>query len=552
MPKVSMSLPEVEQSVSRPIIYDIIEQVSHTTKLPKVPIYFSGDSGVNRTPGTEIGKTDHSAVFESADRLWIEVEHDYDIETISATSIDNLEHTPVFADVFLGTYIVPIYGTVNVTVNFKYSSLSKTTALRWRDEIRYRISALQTMNLHSITYHYPLPKEYLSLIEIIHELRENNEGYGQSYAEYVNSCASSRLTLASDIVAKSTRLIISETQTRIIGQYDFDAVPEKIERDSATGTYVISFGYKFSYDRPLACNMVYPIMVHNQLLPTRFVEFMDKAPDWMKRPIRRSHSNNALASFESDNQLTAKVDVEQLLRMPSYDDFLLETLPKGCGAFALGLIEVDEADKRSLFNLKDMGDYCIDEDILEFIEKSEYRYIGKLYQSVIHVPLFRNKNLTSSGMVVCDGLLNLKTAVEVNLRDQHRIALTLTTDLTLLRREAIDRLLQYPKAFVKIIGAINEILKSHPRFVDLGDKYTITPLEFSPIYRAITGYGYDSGLGVNGGHYYGPGRNIYDGIHKDFHGDLFDDIDPIELTLYRNNRKNMMTVMRNGLIALRK
>jgi hypothetical protein len=540
MPNLSVTLPESGQSVTRPVIFEIIKQVEEITKIDvSSKVFFPGETQRMQTPGTSIDSTNERFAIFNTDRItFVEVEEDYDKEALATTAITRQEHIPIFHDQSLRVKVTPIYAKTLVTINFTYRCPSKTEAERWRADMRIRISQMRDINLHDITYHYPIPLEYLLILKMIYDKRESVEAYGQSFQEYVYSMSNQRLKLISDLVGKDTRIVVPETQTRIVGMFDFDGLPNKIERDENNGVYTIAFSYKFEYEKPIGCNMKYPVMIHNQLLPANMIEFTNDAYDLDKVNKSFPLSLYAMNSFETDTVMNGAVNTNYVLRLPDYDDFRLNQFHAGTGSVFIALCEVDQ-DKKTLCNLRELGDVALDEDILKFIQDSEYPYLSKLYQSILHVDLYRNEFLTDIRTLTVNSQLDISAVQPLDFRNQHRIRFSIVCDLTLLSKSAIDRLKLYPKAFVKIIAAINELLKNHPDFVNLGNKNRITALDFNAVYQALTGFPLNNGTVINQNQYYGNFGNIFAGI------------DPRLLENYRKNRINLNSVQINQIMVQR-
>lgn len=567
MPNVNITLPETSQSVFRPVIINIVSQVQKITKIASdTKIFFPGDSESMQTYGAGINREDKSPLLNTDRYNFIEVTEDFDLDDLSSTNVDGRGNEPVFLDSKLQVVMSPIYVSSQVVVNFKYRAFSKTEALRWRDDMRIRVSQMREMNLHSIDYSYLLSPELVKLLREIYNLREKNLGYGDSFEEYFVSHTVDRLALVSDQAGKEADLVITETQSRIIGLYDFDALPEKPERDDGTGTWTISFSYKFKYDKPIGCNIRYPIMVHNQLLPIEYTYFNNKQYNLDMVNKRYSESLRALSMFESDRVMNTSLDPRIPLRLPTFDDFILPSAPGGTGSVFTALCEVAD-DKRTLLGLKELGDIELDSDVLEFIQGIEYPYITKLFKSIIYVGLYKDNNGIESSALECDINLNIKATRDLDLRSQHRVRVALLVDISYLDKNAIDRLRKYPKAFVKIIGAINEILRNHKEFNNLGNRKIITMDEFNDVLSVITGYRYqnDSTLVVaNNWPYSSSGINYYTGrpVSKEpmggidskrgvgYRNFLFRDLDPRVVESYRRNSVTTKTVMVSGIVAI--
>ncbi len=553
MPNISLTLPETTQSISRPVVLDIIGQLQAITKInPATKVFFAGDIKKMQTPGTSIDSNDERfAMFNTNNIIFIEVEEDFDHDTVGCMAVTRPEQHPVFLDQALDVAITPVYATTNMTISFRYRCISKTEALRWRDDIRLRVSQLRDINIHDLTYHYLLPLETLVLLKFIHETKELVEPYNETYEEFIIRNSSTRLTVIGDLVGQDARLAISETQCRVVGIYNWDILPEKPEREE-NGAWTVSFSYKFNFEKPIACHMRYPIMVHNNLLPSYYTLFTNGEKDLYHDPKYYTLSLGALAGFEQDTTLDHRRSHDPIIRLPRFDDFEIKHVPTGTGTAIIALCQVDE-DKRSLLNLRELGDMVLDEDVLNFIRDVEYPYITSLYKSIIHVSLYRNQHLTYTDMLSCDNTLLIKATENLDLRNNYRLRLSLITDLTLLPWEALDRLRRYPKVLVKIIACMNELLRDHPDFVNLGHKSRITELEFSPIYAVLTGLNYDNGRGHSRGSFYGEGIRVNgwpNKGHNSYNKTLFKDIDPRLVAQYRNNRTGFNTVMPTGIISI--
>lgn len=560
MPNITATLPDTDQTVLRPAIFSVIEQVKNITGIPKdIKIIYPGDINKAQTAGSEFENQDkdRTAVFGNDRVLYIEVEDDFEKETILATAVSNVSTNPIFSDKIIGVSVRPVYATNTVTINFKYKTPSKTEAKRWRDNLRLKASQFRDINLHSIVYSYIIPFDVLSVIRIIYEMTKNVEPYNQTFEEFLYSRSTDRLTVVSDTVGQDARYTIAETGIRIQGAFDFEGISEKSSRDDDTGNWIIDFSYKFSFDQVIGCNMRYPIMVHNQLLPSMYIEHVNNDFNYDNVPKRFSDSSLAYYHFENDYIMSQYHNFQNVVTIPKQDDFVYTNAPSGTGT-AISVLAAVEPDKRTLFNLNELGDYIIDSDILKFIKEVEYPYITKLYKSVISLDLYRNEKLAITDSLVCDNLLNIKSKTDLDLRKQHRVRISLVTDLTMLDQQAINRLMKYPKAFVKIIGSMNDILRNRSDFNKLGDLSKITPLHFNPIYRLMTGYDYNNGQGnktgitdignMNSWNYQLDRRYAF----RAFNMPLLNDID---FDLIDRNRKNIVktnTIMITGIVALRK
>lgn len=491
MPVVNLSIPDISQSFTRPVLMNIIHEVQQILKIKTdVRIFFPGMIEVNPTPKTTLDEeNDRRALFGTERQLFIEVEEAYNEDELSSTAINQQENNVFFLDQLNQFAIWPIYNKVDYTINFKYQTNSRTEADRWMQDFRMRISQMRDTPLHKADYHYNLPNPIWQLINAIYENHNRLQLPEQTVDEYVRLHASQRLKMVADTTGKNTLFVISERQSRIVGQFTISPVPEKVERNSDTAGWLCNFSYKVSIMRPEGIGARYPIMVANKLLPDDFIVFPDNPNDPVTYLATQTKSLNALSKFEIDQDLRNRLNLYVPYKVPEFDEFKIKHQITGYANLISALIEVNETDKLSLINLEnDLEPYVFDEDILQFIKESEYPYIGKIYESVLHLGLYKNYNFYADNMLVCDNQLNIAAQVPLDIRQIFHVVPSICVDLSYLKQPAIDRLKKYPKVFVKIMILMNESLRDNPDLAVLANRNYITKRDFDQFYRLQVNY----------------------------------------------------------------
>lgn len=492
MPNVSVTIPEVDQSVSRPIIFDIIDQIRNITLIDKnARILFPGDIQRQQQAGTNIDENTRKALYMSGTILHIEVEENYEDGSLGTNPIAEVEHTPIFADTDTGVYIKPVYASTQVTINFKLRTTSKTDAIKWRDDVRMRAGRMRDIFLHKIHYHYTVQREILQLLVDVHGLRENVAGYGQSFDAYFKSYADTRFTEIGTLTGSYSEMGVAEVQQKIQGIFDFQGAPDKAEKDTENSTWVISFAYKFNYERPVMLNIAYPITIHNQLIPAKYIDFTDNVYDPDNANQQYTKSLGALHNFEMAEMAYRKINKVPYIKIPTHDEYIVTDSKPGTATSMMSLCFVD-TDQMTLANLGDLGEAMIDPDILDFIKQSEYSYMTNDYASILQLELYRGVYPASSGTIVCDSSLNVKAVSILDLRKQYRIRLSIVTNIAMLPTTAIDRLRMYPKAFVKLIQSINEAFTNLPGMESLGNQRYVNADVFNKFYKLITGLSFNA------------------------------------------------------------
>jgi len=496
MPNIHVPLPETHQNIFRPIVLDVVKQVQQITDMKDAKVYFPGDDKKIQTSGGSIdSKTDRYVETTSKRMNQIEVDEEVDREEISPTFFNGKEYTPIFEDRKLGLVLCPVYAKHNVVITFNYRCGSKTESLKWLQDMRMKLSRLRDINVHSVSYHYNLNEKLYKIIKIIYDLREKQGGYNQSLEVYIKNHSTPRLTVIGNLVNRHSVFAVSERQTEIYGIFDFDALPSKPEKDEESGMWVIAFGYRFNYDKPIGCHMRYPVLVHNQPMPLELVSFTsEEVRDIAKMPTDSSRTQSALRMFRADCVMDHIKSEDGIILIPTFDDFSTNVYMKFTAGVLQVLVNIEPNDLKTLFSLKDLGDVILDQDIIEFLE-TEYPYICKPYLSIFHVDLYQNDVLQHYDRISIDSDLTISSVEDLDIRSAYRVRLSVVTDIDFVEPSAIDRLRQYPKALYKIISAISRAFRENPEMNCLkGIKY-LTSEEFNLIYKGFLGSGFNHNYG---------------------------------------------------------
>ncbi len=491
MPFVQITIPGLIEMVTRPVVKGIISQLQDIIKIDKsTKIVYPGDTGKMQQAGTAIGSEGAQAFLSTDKYLFVEVEEDYDSTYLSATAITQNEQIPIFVDKEINAVMSPLYCTTSLSIRFKYQSSSRTEVMRWRDDIRMRLSALRDINVHDVTYSYIVPAPYLLLLQDIFNNKQRLLANGSSFEEYIASNITTKASVVSDMVGQDRRLVIKETQCRVVGIFGFDAVPEKPQRDNDLGIWTIELPYKLTYERPVMVAMRYPITVYNALLPQEYIAFWNQEYDLDNVKKSYGTSIGSFANFEASSQASKVVNFKAEIRLPDFDDFKPDAVPSGSAGVFTALCLVDETDLVSLVNLNDLGDIIIDQDILNYIVAQELPYIAIPYSSMFTLSLYINGTLQDAGSLIVDSSLNVKSTKPLNLKDVHHVRLSLMADLSLVYKDFYTRILNYPMVIYKLVATLNESLRNHPGLVELTKMDSVTVDDFNLLFAMMMGLRY--------------------------------------------------------------
>lgn len=467
MNTINIPIRDLLNTVERPIVFDIIRKVQDISGVSsKTTVRYYGEDAKAAQWNSRLTKSDDTHnLWPHVENLTIEVEEDFNTDQMWAVAAKRPDVPFIFLDKELGVYIKPVYSSQLVNIHFKYKARDRNQAIRWRNEIRTRTAMHRDINMHEITYSYHLPEQYLDILDAIYTCRSKVAGYNDTVEEWFGKCVTERITRVTNLAGTSAVLAVAERQTQIQGFFDFEGVPDKPNKEDDHEVWTIEFNYKFWYDKPINTVCHYPTVIHQQLLDKKY-RFNHKAYSVQEQFKSYSSSGEDFAHFQIDNQ-NLRALANQGLTIPDFDQFVPNSIVPSTLRVCTVLNLITEADRRTLFNLKELGDYNLHKDILDFMEQSEYPFMGVAFQSIFVLSLYENENIQPDGCLVVDSQLNITSTYDLDLRKTYRVRLSMVGDMQRLTKAALERLKRFPAAFAKIIVALQHALKNSGSQKDL-------------------------------------------------------------------------------------
>lgn len=490
MPTVSLTLEEVDQSIVRQSILGIVKNLLSATKLDsKVLIVLHGDIKYARTDNkfNAVQSTDSNIPNVASDRkVTVNISEAYDETSLYTTAVGQREYQPIFLDPIAGLTIWPVYIDTDYVISFSYVTPSKTESIRWRDDMRSKLSQFRDVMIHEVTYEIILPEVVEDIISDVYDLR--NRLLPQPLSTYFLSNGSKRIKVITDLSGSNPKLALRETQSRIVGMFDFTGGPEKAERDDDSNTYKITFDYKVKINKPSMITMSYKPMVCNRLLPNKYFDFLvskeltDKEEKNKDRLMSRSMTS--LSHFEAHRQLDQLYDIKLPVNIPSFDIVKDRSLTSGYCVLTTMLAQIDETDKMSLFNLKDLEPYYLDTDFMEWVLAGEHVYLGQSFQSVLFFGLCQDDKYFNNPILTIDSNMNVTSNIPLDLTITTRVYMNFIIDLTTVNDKVFDRMLLRPSLFIKFILEWLLQIRNYPEIFGLCDKDAVMSILAKLIIRA--------------------------------------------------------------------
>ena len=474
MPIIKFPLQDTKDSIMRPIMTDITTQLNIKMGFPAdLPILYADEAGVimqhRSTLKKEYQNEPHGAKFNANELITIEVDEVFDDE-VASTPVWQTEYMPVFRDDALNIIMKPVYMPCVLNINYKYRTKDRAHAEMWRNTIRSKMSDYGHLTPHNLKYHYLIPDVFIEVLRKIHEFRENIDGYNESFMDYLTSKGlvhgSVRLTTLSNFKGHNKRLAITENQTRVFGQFEFDVVPDRGGRDMETTAWVTNFSYRVRYTRPTQMVLMYPLMVHQQLLPVPYIpsgeDKMTEVGLGDERHFSLSGLNLEMFSAQEERRRRAAV---KGISIPDFDEFVPKDTIKGARRIYDVMLSLSNKEPNDLIHIiDDIEDMTFGELMVEFMQ-GESKYMHKRGESVFQVQLYNQWSQLHESYISVKEDLTLASLKELTLRNCYHVRLSVYHDWTQLSANALKRLQNHPKIvkglldFLGIdIGLLNQIL----------------------------------------------------------------------------------------------
>lgn len=454
MPKISLRLPETYTSITRPVVLDVFRALAVMTGVGEdARLSYSGVAdgqplfaSRTNTPKQQVD----NAHFRHEGVLWIDVVENFDENELLTTPVHYPDALMVFQDPKIAVELKPVYVAAEVTMTVNYRARDLRAAQAWLGEIRRRISEGRAEHVHKADYQYPIPKEYMLILHEIYKLRESNAGYGEDFRKWFYDHASKKITTLTKMDGTEPLLVVDERQEGIMGWFDF-TTPPKEERGESGSLWLISFDYKFKYEKPIEMAMSYPIVVHNQLLPHNY-RGDNGAATWNRIEGDMSLMNQRFDFFRQQSGFYDG-NTDGII-IPYFDDWVPKLFPRATRTVISALIGVNPNDPTRVCNLHELPDYQITPLFMDYLKES-HDWLGRFGGLPFLITVYSGDTQIAEDNIVIDESLEIRTAYPMDLRSIYHVRLGILMDLSLLQESALERLLNNPEVCLAILKIID-------------------------------------------------------------------------------------------------
>lgn len=439
MPNLLIPIPHSYDAVSRRVAKSVITNLLRITRMDeKTRVEIRGDSQTAAQPGSEL--TDDRLINRLANdaRVIVSFRETYSDSEVINAEVRHPYAQPIFADPMIGVHIKPIYSATDMELNFTYRAKSKQEAMIWRDDIKIRMADNRQSHLHEVEYHFPVPNFCAGLLMHIHQLREGVAGYGDTLGQYLKKHYTKRATVLTNQAGddSNTLLVIAEKQLGVQGWFDFD-LPVEEEKNEDGPSYLIQFNYRFNYHKPVELNVVYPQVVHNQLISPEYLVVKPKEEDPLRLPTYKSDYRFALDHFD----LLARIPPKPLggVSIPDYDEWIPRAVLPYTTSLINWMVVFEPKDLHLILGEQDILNTGLMPEVVQYMRRCGNNLV-KLGHAGLHFTLFRDLEPIADGdleIVVTEQAFEVRCKTPADLRQRYHLRLDFCTELAKYSEEAL-------------------------------------------------------------------------------------------------------------------
>ena len=453
----NLPLPGIDTYITAPVAKCIVKDLIQWSKLKNL-------YSINRSTDTEyinsfwnVGENQRE-LNSATVSLEYTYEEEYDESRLATTRIRNNDRKFILLDEN-GFSIQPLTIETNLRMNVKFKSKNESDIKRIINDLRFTLITDSQATLHTIFYKYYLPETLDPLIITLTDLKNKALDTSITPIEYLKSITDSRVTLISDVGGTKLQVGFKEIIHGVLGKFVSELTNLKSDYDKQTGYYSLDFEYLITYDKVFSLDVNYRKMFYNQFLPPEFITMVSNH-QYKKGNLTEIQQveEHFSAAPEPVKNILKRLRGRDYIHIPEIDNHKEYSCNLGIPIFS-ALIQVDKENPNYLFNLKDLGDYYLEPNLIKFLEESEYPYIAKHLESVFQIHLYENDKKISTDDITVDKELNIFRETPMDISKQYRVLFCIINRVPILSSKAQIRLTKYINLLQNRLALLSKFTK---------------------------------------------------------------------------------------------
>ena len=461
MPSVCLAITQSDITVTRLIVKNVVRDIIKRTGFPAdAEIYIDEKQGGQKAKAGFNNPCNIAIRPEHRNYVFVTITERFTEESVVLQREPYTVHKPVFNDKDLGVRIYPYYAQKEIELAIRFRTRDLTAMNNWIRVLRAQDGFHQMAKWHNLKYDYSLSDDLFKFIVDAHKMSETVEPRGKSLKEFIVEGFNGGLMIRKNLNGTQKQPIINEVQTGVTGFTMSDQVYNSSETED--GIYELPVPYKVRFKDIMATVLETPIIIHNQMIPSKYINgwFLNKDPEF--KPFGYK-PEGWLGEDVTNDEYYRFFKGDGGARLIPYDDFFPSKAREDTVTVFLAPVQVNPSDPHLCMKLSDIGDEHIPATIKKVIELTGSQ--GNYRESIISVELhevFENERILETA-IDSDGLVKTKAPMLLDRRNYLKI--DLLKDLTLTSSETIDMLLKEGTLMFDLCKLLDPRLKLSDTFV---------------------------------------------------------------------------------------
>lgn len=442
MPNFNTQVLDVDGTAKHYIVMSVVDHIVKIFGLKAEEYVLNSPYNNSMQAGSNAGIQRHDN-FGQTDRLFIDVDERRESENINNRAAGRAIEQPFFNNSQYDIRFHPAYANFQFQLTLRVRTPSRAMANVWINKLHRMASQGGDAFTVEANYHYNVPDILLALLTDLFNAGQI-KGTKADFGKFL------RAGFAPAVTYSDGTFIVRQTPTRLICTVESpaDIKAERADQDSAwEGTMNISF----SAQVPDSVDVVYPPIVSNSLIGTR----------WWQPMLNEGESDETDAVKDDVTWAQDQITImEDLIPLPVYlipcdfPDAPKGTRKKGEYALILSYFELEQADIDAgviEYDLKDLGEKInLSPRMIEYIIAS---YAKRPWgpDSIIHVYTYDNGNECDRDASSIDQEAYYSITRKLDIDRLYSTAITVMTDFTYLSEDGKEILKQFPDILIDVI-----------------------------------------------------------------------------------------------------
>lgn len=429
-------IPNTHNAIVRPVIHTVLKQLMCDNMLPTI-------KRVNYNDAIKRNKLNGTTLCNKAAQM--KCEEYINIQAVPAYRTDNdhwgrtwaRHRMPIWVDKAHELYVTPQYDEMAVTLTIQVVTTSLSKLRQWSDQVRMMQRRGRQRVNHPVEYAMPFPRIAFQWFCDMYDLTDDNDSLTAMIEEHGSN--------ALDVISSGTHLefVTSEHQINAKGtMLETSPSIEKLINGSYTGT----MEYLLEYNKPIAMLFEYPIMVHQTTIPTKYLPEPPCIPSryWVEDPMRN------IDLIEDTRPVEA-------LHVPNFDREIIDSYPPWYAPVLTVLVSIDPENPLELFNLNQLGDVYVDQQIRDVIQKFYLEEITQHRRAPFLLTLHRDNDPLHHSYLSINDELDITLTEPITNDGIYRVSLCILTNAGAVPFSAFRGLATNKAALTNYVKVVNSM-----------------------------------------------------------------------------------------------